>query len=162
MKDNIRSRDQYPAPEALHALPGDPIGIRREARADLAAATAAAGVRCGVRPCECEGSAACRTAHDCPRCAHAEAAKGESDEAEAGDGVTILLCIAFMIGMVIAMCLVSRHVARIVGSALLAHADGIDAYRRRASERAGYWFEQSVTEERPALVQLERRAAGDR
>jgi hypothetical protein len=63
--------------------------------------------------------------------------------------------------LILAPVLLSRNVARIIASALLAHADGIDAYRRRASERAEHWYGQAVGREKPALVQLDRRAIGE-
>lgn len=69
---------------------------------------------------------------------------------------------ALVAALVLAPILLSRNVARIVGATLLAHADGIDAYRRRASERAEHWFDQATDAERPALVQIERRAVGEK
>ena len=69
---------------------------------------------------------------------------------------------ALVAALVLAPILLSRNVARIVGATLLAHADAIDAYRVRFSSRASHWFDHAVAAERPALVQIERRAVGEK
>jgi hypothetical protein len=65
-----------------------------------------------------------------------------------------------IVALVLAPLLLSRNIARIVGSTLLAHADAIDAYRKRFSSRAGHWYTQAV--EKPVVVQIERRTVNDR
>lgn len=71
--------------------------------------------------------------------------------------MTILLCLAAFLFMLVLTCLVSRHIARIVGSTLLAHADAMDAYRERMRVRTEFWFERAS--EKPPTLQIERRAS---
>lgn len=71
----------------------------------------------------------------------------------------IVQWVAVGVLILVAMCLVFPYVARIVGSKLLAHADGVDAYHERKRERRVYWLEKAT--ERPALIQISRRAAGE-
>ena len=70
--------------------------------------------------------------------------------------------LAIIIAGVLAPLFLSRNIARIVGATLLAHADAIDAYRERFSRRASHWYAHATEQrERPALVQMERRAIGE-
>jgi hypothetical protein len=70
--------------------------------------------------------------------------------------------LALIAVLVLAPLFLSRNIARVVGATLLAHADAIDAYRARFSSRASHWFSAAVEKDRPALVQIERRAVGER
>ena len=69
--------------------------------------------------------------------------------------MTALVIIGSLIAAILVMCLISRHIARIVGSALLAHADALDAYRDRMSTRTEHWFNLSTEHHQP--VRMERR-----